>query len=94
MCSFSSSGYQTLVKNLSAFSKLGKLPKDVDLKRLDEGQGIAATLTAHQSKWHKSYVLRYSNTKLERAEKRSYSDDRSVLSTQSDEYERTRSQSP
>ena len=50
MCSFSSSGYQTLVKNLSAFSKLGKLPKDVDLKRLDEGQGIAATLCASFAK--------------------------------------------
>ena len=80
-----------LKKNLSAFSKLSK---DVELQRLDGGQGIAATVCAHQAKWHKSCVLRYNNTKLERVEKRTYDDDRPVLSSQPDVYKRTRSQSP
>ena len=38
---YSSSEYQTFENNLLAFSKLGKLSKDMDLKRLDEGQCIA-----------------------------------------------------
>lgn len=35
-------GYKTLADNLKQFADLGYMSKDVDLSRLDEGDGIAA----------------------------------------------------
>ena len=64
------SGYTTMAANLVKFDELGKLPRTVQLKRLDEGQGVEATMVAHQAKWHKTCMLQYNNTMLRRAEKR------------------------
>ena len=59
-----------MAANLVKFDKLGKLPINVQLQRLDEGQGVEATMVAHQAKWHKTCMLQYNNTMLRRAEKR------------------------
>ena len=59
-----------MAANLVKFDELGKLPRTVQLHRLDEGQGVEATMVAHQAKWHKTCMLEYNNTMLRRAEKR------------------------
>ena len=41
----------------------------IDLRRLDEGNGIEATLIEHKAKWHKSCHSKFNATKLVRAEK-------------------------
>ena len=64
------SGYTTMAANLVKFDELRKLPRTVQLQRLDEGQGVEATMVAHQAKWHKTCMLQYNNTMLRRAEKR------------------------
>ena len=87
----SGAGYKTFEDNMLAFSELGELPQDMDLQQLDEGQGIAATLAAHQAKWHKSCKVNYNTTKLQRAQKRGHSEGSPAASTSTDEYKRTRS---
>ena len=69
-CRDPGSGYTTMAANLVKFDELGKLPRTVQLQRLDEGQGVEATMVAHQAKWHKPCMLQYNNTMLRRAEKR------------------------
>ena len=59
-----------MAANLVRFDELGKLPRTVQLHRLDEGQGVEATMVAHQAKWHNTCMLQYNNTMLRRAEKR------------------------
>ena len=66
-------GYISLSNNLIEFSELGELGQHVDLRRLDEGEGIIAALTNHQAKWHKSCRIKYNNTKLQRVLKRKHS---------------------
>jgi len=86
----SGAGYKTFEDNMLAFSELGELPQDMDLQQLDEGQGIAATLAAHQAKWHKSCRVKYNTTKLQRARKRGHSEGSPAASTSTDEYKQTR----
>ena len=64
------SGYTTMAAHLVKFDEPGKLPRTVQLHRLDEGQGVDATMVAHQAKWHKTCMFQYNNTMLRRAEKR------------------------
>lgn len=37
-------GYQSLADNLAKFDELGKLPRTLQLDRIDEGQGIEAAM--------------------------------------------------
>ena len=58
-------GYSTFTSNIVWFSELDELPMPIDLRRLDEGNGIEATLIEHKAKWQKStylciYVSRFS----------------------------------
>ena len=48
-CRDPGSGYTTMAANLVKFDELGKLPITVQLQRLDEGQGVEATMVAHQA---------------------------------------------
>lgn len=64
-------GYLSLTRNITRFHDLKQLPICLDIERLDEGPGMAPTLQLHQAKWHKSCCLKFNNTKLKRAEKRS-----------------------
>lgn len=63
-------GYKTLTSNLLAFQEIGCLPWNLQLSRLDDGDGIEKTLQNHSAKWHDSCRLRYNKTELVRAEKR------------------------
>ena len=65
-----SAGYTA--SNLIKFSGLGGFAQLVDLRRLDEGEGIIAALTNHQDKWHKSCTIKYENTRLQRVLKKKY----------------------
>jgi len=63
-------GYRSVASNITGFAELGELPGFICLSALDEGQGIAETLTLHNAKWHKSCRDNFNSTKLKRAEKR------------------------
>ena len=52
------------------FSRIGCLLKTIDLSRLEDGDGIEATLQQNKAKWHDSCRLGYNKTQLQRAEKR------------------------
>ena len=65
-------GYKSLADNLVKLNELGELPRTLQLDRIDEGQGIEAALVANEAKWHHTCMLRYNNTMLRRAEKRSH----------------------
>ncbi len=62
--------YEALAENLMKFNALGILPTTLQLDRIDEGQGIEASMSANEAKWHQSCKLRYNKTMLQRAEKR------------------------
>ena len=47
-------GYITLGKNLLDFHGIKYVPLGIDIRRLDDGTGIAYTLLAKQAKYHKS----------------------------------------
>ena len=51
------SEYKTLVEQLTNFSELGHMPIDVDIKQLDDGDGIEATLMRCHAGWHKTCRL-------------------------------------
>jgi hypothetical protein len=63
-------GYQSLANNLTKFDDLGKLPRTLQLDRIDKGQGIEAAMVTNEAKWHKTCRLRYNNQMLQRAQKR------------------------
>lgn len=63
-------GYQSLAENLAKFDELGRLPRTLQLGRIDEGQGIEAAMVANEAKWHKTCRLHYNNQMLQRAQKR------------------------
>ena len=46
------------------------MPLDIDIKRLDDGDGIVATIMKHSACWHKLCPVIFSQTKLELLEKK------------------------
>jgi len=62
--------YKTLAKNLLRFHKLGLLSENFDLKKLDNGSGIAHTLQRNDAKFHKQCFSKYSVCHIARAGKR------------------------
>ena len=60
----------TIANLLVGLSKIGCLPKTINLAHLDDGEGIQATMQKHKAQWHDSCRLVYNKTKLQRAEKR------------------------
>ncbi len=69
------SGYETLSKNIPEFSKINDMPIPLDIRRLDEGDGIEETLLKNQAKYHESCRLRFNSSKLKRAQHRQSSTD-------------------
>ena len=63
-------GYKTLAGNIEKFSKLGCMPRDLCLSRLDEGNGIEGIFLANKARWHKSCYALFNSTKLKSTEKR------------------------
>lgn len=68
-------GYVRFEENFTRFKELGALPVKIEAERLDNGSGISNTLLVNKAKWHKSCNLKFNSTKLERAEKKSRSND-------------------
>lgn len=64
-------GYSLLGRNIPLFCEANALPIKLDPRRLDEGNGIEATLRENQAQYHASCKIQFSNSKLHRAEKRS-----------------------
>lgn len=63
-------GYNNIAKNVPQFKAMNALPILLDPVRLDEGNGIEATLRRCKAKYHQNCRLKFNNTKLERARKR------------------------
>ena len=59
------SGHRSLVEQLISFNELGHMPINIDIKQLDDGGGIEATLARNRAGWHKSCRLKFNQTKLE-----------------------------
>ena len=52
------------------FQFLRHAPMGTDINRLDNGDGIEATLMRHQAFWHKTCLLKFNQTKLDRLHKK------------------------
>lgn len=64
------SGYKTQSKNIPEFAKINEMPIPLDIRRVDEGDGIEVALMKNEAKYHKSCRQQFNNTKLQRAKKR------------------------
>ena len=53
------SGYASLAEDLFRFQTLQHMPMDINLERLDDGDGRESTLKAHRAEWHKKCRLRF-----------------------------------
>ncbi len=72
------SGYRTLSKNISEFAKINEMPIPLDIRRIDEGDGIEAAFIKNEAKYHESCRLMFNNTKLQRVQKRHQPPDTSL----------------
>ena len=63
-------GYKTLAENIQQLNQLGCMPVQINLSRLNEGDGIESTFLHYRARWHKSCYLLFNSTKLNRAKKR------------------------
>jgi hypothetical protein len=64
------SGYRTFSKNISEFAKINEMPIPLDIRRINEGDGIEAVFIKNEAKYHESCRLMFNNTKLQRVQKR------------------------
>ena len=63
-------GYTSLATNLASLHELNSLPLNINISRLDDGEGIEEALLAHTAKWHKACYVLCNATKVERAKNR------------------------
>ena len=63
-------GYTSLAKNLYSLHELNSLPLNIDISRLNDGNGLEETLITHSVKWHKACYVLCNADKIERARKR------------------------
>ena len=59
-----------LAKHIPLFNEINALPIPMDIRRLDDGTGIDATLIGNNAKYHNSCRIKFNNTKLLRVQKR------------------------
>ena len=64
------SGYASLEEDLLRFNTLHRMPKDINLDRLDDGNGIEVTLKAHKAGWHKKCRLRFNKKAFDEQSRR------------------------
>ena len=64
-------GYVMLARNIPLFNGIHQMPIKLDPNRLDQGNGIEESLRVNNAKYQQSCRLSFSNSKLERARKRS-----------------------
>ena len=63
-------GYKTIAENILQFNELHCMPVQIDVTRLDHGNGVESTFKEQNAKWHKSCYLKFGKSKLERAKER------------------------
>lgn len=63
-------GYHTLANNILRFHEIDSLPVTIDIKKLDDGGGIASTFTKRSAKWHKTCYNKFNKLRFQRAVKR------------------------
>ena len=66
----SGAGHVTFERDQTSFYEVGELHLAVNWECLNEGNGIASTLTSHFALWHKSCRDAFNRTKLKRIIKR------------------------
>ena len=59
-------GYASLATTLSALHELNNVPLNINVSRLDDGDGMEKMLTKHEAKWHKKCYVQCNATKVER----------------------------
>ena len=52
-------GYASLTEDLVQFKGLRHMPMELNVNRLDDGDGVEATLKRHSAQWHKKYRLKF-----------------------------------
>ena len=67
---FKGAGYKTIGEALQAFNDLGCLPKDVNLTRMDDGDGLEKTFVSRRAKFHSACSLKFNKNEIQRATKR------------------------
>ncbi|KAG0693362.1 hypothetical protein GWK47_027539 [Chionoecetes opilio] len=55
----SGSGYASLTEDLLQFKGLRHMPMELNVNRLDDGDGVEATLRTHSAQWHKKCRLKF-----------------------------------
>ncbi|KAG0718627.1 TIMELESS-interacting protein [Chionoecetes opilio] len=55
----SGSGYASLTEDLLQFKELRHMPMELNVNRLDDGDGVEATLGKPQAQWHKKCRLKF-----------------------------------
>ncbi|CAC5393295.1 unnamed protein product [Mytilus coruscus] len=65
----SDEGYKMLGKNIPLFYEVNALPIPLDIRRLNDGEGIESTMKKKNAKYHNLF-RKFNNTNLERAQKR------------------------
>ena len=74
-CTSGVAGYKTLASNILLLHDLSQLSPSIKLDRLDDGDGLEATLIKRQAKYHKTCSLKYNNKNVQRATKRKSEED-------------------
>ncbi|XP_072047118.1 uncharacterized protein [Amphiura filiformis] len=59
-----------MAENITQFSKLNCMPVQIDISRLNSGNGIEITFQEQNAKWHKSCSLKFRSSKLDRVKNR------------------------
>ena len=67
---FKGAGYKTIGEALQAFNDLGCLPKDVNLTRMDDGDGLEQTFVSRRAKFHTACSLKFNKNEIQHATKR------------------------
>ena len=57
-------GYKTIAENILQFNELHCMPVQIDVTRLDHGNGVESTFKEQNAKWHKSCYLKFGKSYL------------------------------
>ena len=75
---FRGAGYKTIAETLQAFYDLGCLLDDVNLTRMNDGDGLEQTFVSRRAKFHTTCSLKFNKNELQRATKRKTSADEEI----------------
>ena len=60
-------GYKSLAKKFPEFHIINEMPIALDMRRIDDGDGIESTLVRNKARYQDSCRLKFNNTELQRA---------------------------